>query len=119
MVLGPSTTTQPLYSAWVIRVKLKLATFILSLGSVSECHWDWVCVREGGGDDSSAAAGHAVGAVVGNSIMNARINSGVKKYCKKHPGEPFHRTMPDGTVVRSGTCPAMKKQGKYTVDDLK
>jgi hypothetical protein len=44
--------------------------------------------------------------IVGKPIMAWRVNRGVKKYCKQHPGEPFHWTMPDGTIVRRGVCPA-------------
>jgi hypothetical protein len=48
----------------------------------------------------------AADTLVGKPIMALRINRGVKKYCKKHPGEPYHWTMPDGQVVRRGVCPA-------------
>jgi hypothetical protein len=44
--------------------------------------------------------------IVGKPIMAWRVNRGIKKYCKQHPGEPFHWTMPDGTVARRGVCPA-------------
>jgi hypothetical protein len=44
--------------------------------------------------------------IVGKPITNWRVNRGVKKYCKQHPGEPFHWTMPDGTIARRGVCPA-------------
>ncbi len=44
-------------------------------------------------------------ALIGKPIMAMRVNHGVKKYCKAHPGEPYHWTMPDGTVVRHGICP--------------
>lgn len=45
-------------------------------------------------------------AIIGKPIMNWRVRRGVKKYCKQHPGEPFHWTMPDGTIAARGTCPA-------------
>lgn len=72
--------------------------------SEGECGWQWKC-SSGEADYVKASDDAMAKSLVGDPIMNIRINRGVKKYCKAHPGEPFHWTGPDGQIVRRGTCP--------------
>ena len=73
-----------------------------------ECAWQWASAGDMDAvKNSDDEFGRRIGEeLIGQPIMTALINRGVKKYCKAHPENRFTGTMPDGKVVRRETCPA-------------